>query len=92
MFVFYRQLARKFKKVRKMLGIICVIYAKSLNGINYDHWTWMKFVRVITNNNTNLLCHLDNKHVGVASVKALASNKKKEGSVESGPETVHLIR
>ena len=79
MFVFYRQLARPFKKVRKMLGIICVIYAKSLNGINYDHWTWMKFVRVITNNNTNLLCHLDNNHASVDSFKALVSNKKKEG-------------
>ena len=51
----------------------------------------MKRARVITNNTTNLLCHLENKHYGVASVKALVSNKKNKGSVETVPETVHTI-
>ena len=73
------------------MSIICVICAKVLNGTNYDHLAWVKCERVITNNTTNLLFHLENKHAGVASVKALVSNNKKKGSVESGPSTVHSI-
>ena len=51
----------------------------------------MKCARVVTNTVTNLLCYLENKHTGVASVKALVSNKNKNVSVASGPETVHSI-
>ena len=90
-FGFYRQLARPFKQGSKKLGIICVLCDKALDGTDYDQGTWVKYARDITNNTTNLLFHLENKHASVASVKALVSNNKKKGSVESGPSTVHSI-
>ena len=88
---FYRQISRPFKQVKKKLVIICVLCVKALDGTNYDQWTWVKCAKVITSNTTNLLCHLENKNAGVSSAKELVINKKKKGSVESGPETVHSI-
>ena len=73
-FGFYIKLARPFKKSRKKLGIISVLCAKALDGTNYYQWTWVKCARVITNNTTNLLCHLENNNYGAASFKALVSN------------------
>ena len=76
-FVLYRQLARTFKQVNKKLGIICVLCTKALDGTNYYQWTWVKCENFTTENTTNLPCHLENKHAGVSSVKALVSNKNK---------------
>ena len=90
-FDFYRQLSSPFKQGRKKLGIICVLCAKELDDTNYDQWTWVNCARVVTNNTTNLPFHLENKHAGVASVKALVSNKKKKVLVESELATVHSI-
>ena len=90
-FGFYRQLTRPFKKYREKLRIIYVLCSKSLYSTNYYHWTWVKCASFITNNNTNLLWHLDNKHSGVASVKTLVSNKKKKSLMESVPATVQSI-
>ena len=90
-FGFYRQLDWPFKQGKKNLGIMCVLSAKALDYTNYDKWTWVKCARVITKNTTNLLYHLENKHAGISSVKALVSNKKKKRSMESGPATVHSI-
>ena len=73
------------------MGIICVLCDKALDGTNYNQWTWVNCARVITKITTNLLYHLENKHAGVASVKALVSNNKKKGSMASGPTTVQYI-
>ena len=73
------------------MGIISVLCAKALYGINYDQWKWVRCAIVITNNITNLLCHLDKNHAGVASFKALVINNNKKGLAEIGPETVHSI-
>ena len=80
-FGFYRQISRPFKQHMKKLGIICVLCYKALDSTNYDQWTWLKCARVITKNTTNLLCHLENKDSGVASVNALVGNNNKKGSV-----------
>ena len=90
-FGFYRQLSRPIKQGRKKLGIVCVLYAKALDGTNYDKWTWVKCARVITNNNTKLLCHLDNKNAGLASFKSLVIHNDKKGLVARGPATVYSI-
>ena len=73
------------------LGIIYVLCAKALDGTNYDQWIWVKCARVITKKTTNLLCHLENNHSGVASFKALVIINNKKESVASGSETVHSI-
>ena len=80
-FGFYRQISRPFKKHRKKLVIIYVLCYKALDSTNYYQWTWLKCARVITNNTTNLLWHLDNKDSGVASVEAMVSNNNNKGSV-----------
>ena len=87
-FGFYIKLARPFKKSRKKLGIISVLCAKALDGTNYDQWKWVNCARVITNNTTKLLFHLENNHSDVASVKVLVRNNKKKGLVASVLETV----
>ena len=91
LFGFYRQFARPFKQHRKRLGVICVLCDNALYGTNFDQWTWVKCARVITNNTTNLLFYLVNKHAGVASFKARVRNKKKKGLLESGSAIVHSI-
>ena len=58
-FGFYRHLARPFKHDSKKLGIICVICEKALDDTNYGQCTKVKCARVITNNTTYLLCHLE---------------------------------
>ena len=90
-FGFFRQLSRSFKKCRDKLGIMCVLFSKSLYGTNYHQCTWVKCARVITNKNNHLICHLEKKHYGVSSVKALLSNKKKKGMMASVPATVQSI-
>ena len=54
-FGFYRHFSSPFKQVREKFGIVCVLCAKSLDGTNYDQWTWLKCSWVITNNITNLI-------------------------------------
>ena len=73
------------------MGIVCVICTNVLYGTNYNQWTWVNCARVITKITTNLLYHLENKHAGVASVKALVSNNKNKSLVVSVPETEHSI-
>ena len=91
MFGLYRQIYRPLKQGRKKLVIICVLCAKELDGTNYDQCTWVKCARVITNNNTKLLCHLDNKNAGLASFKSLVIHNDKKGLVARGPATVYSI-
>ena len=57
-FGFYRNIARPFKQGRNKLGNIFVLFAKVLDGTKYDQCIWVKCARVITNNTTNLICHL----------------------------------
>jgi hypothetical protein len=83
-FGFYRQLVKPLKQGRKKLGIVCVC-VKALEGTNYDQWTWLKCVRVFTNNTNNLLSHVEKKHTDVVSVMELVSKKKKNGSVGGKP-------
>ena len=83
-FGFYRELASPFKQVRKKLGIICILCDKAFDGTNNDQRKCLKCARFITNNTTNLLYHLDNKHDDVSIFEALLRNKKRKGLVESG--------
>ena len=91
MFVFYKQLARPFKQGRKKLGIIFFLCAKALDGTNYDQRKLMNCARLITKNTTNLICHLENKHSGVASAKELLSKNNKKGLVSIGTATLYYI-
>ena len=90
-FGFYIHIARPFKQVSNKLGIIFFLCAKALDGTNYYQWTWVKCERVVTNKNTNMIFHLESNHSGLSSFKTPVSNRKKKGSVSSGPSTLHSI-
>jgi hypothetical protein len=87
-FGFYLQLVKPLKQSRKKLGIVGILCVKALERTSYDQWTWVKCVRVSTNNNTNLLSHLEKKHAGVASGNELVSKKNKKGSLGGTPTTI----
>jgi hypothetical protein len=66
---FYHQLVKPSKQGWKKLGIVYVLCVNSLEGTDYDQWTWVKCMMVSINNTTNLLSHLEERYDDIASVK-----------------------